>query len=156
MCRSAPPEVGIMLSRMGQGAVPLSRGRNPSPRLESREGSACRSAPPEVGIMLSHVGWGVPLSKGVSEQGHMMVLLAVGQNWIEKKLLKQYLKNTWRQAQKTRRCFSFKASRTRSAGVEEVGTLSLLHVHLQMGRGVWSCPHVANAACFGVRGGGAV
>ena len=155
-CRSAPPEVGIILSRMGQGAIPLSRGRNPSSGLESREGSACRSAPPKVGIMLSRVGWGVPLSKGVSEQGHVMVSPAVGWNQIEKELLKQCLKNTWRHVQNTHHCFSFRAPRMRSAGVGDVGTSSCSCVHLQIGRGVWSCPQAEKAACFGVRGGGLV
>ena len=145
-----------MLSHVGQGAVPLSRGRNPPSRPGSREGSVCRSVPPKVGIMLSCVGWSVPLSKGVSEQGHVIVSPAVGWNQIKKELLKQCLKNTWRQAQKTCHCFSFKAPRIRSAGVGDVGTSSLSHVHLQMGRGVWSRPQEVKVACFGVRGGGVV
>ena len=110
--------------------------------------------PPRVGIMLSCVGWGIPLSKGGSEQGHMIVSLAVGQNQMEKELLKQCLKNTWRHTQKTCCCFSFRAPRMRSAGVGDVGTLSCLYVHLQTGRGVRSCPHTANAACLGVEEGG--
>jgi len=144
-----------MLSCMEWRAVPLSKGgRNPSSRLESRKGSACRSVPPGVGIRLSCMGWGVPLSKGVSEQGHMIVSPAVGQNQMEKEPLKQCLKNTWRQAQNTCRCFSFRAPRTRSAEVGDVGTLSLSCVYLQMGRGDRSQAHVAKAACFGLRGGG--
>ena len=60
-------------------------------------------------------------SEGVSAQGHMMVSPAVGQKRREKEPLKQCLKKTWRQAQKTRRCFSFRAPKTRSAGVESGG-----------------------------------
>jgi len=75
------------------------------------------------------------LSKGVSEQGHMIVSPAVGWKHKEKELLKQYLKNTWRQVQKTCHCFSFRAPRTRSTGVESGGTWRESLVHLQMGRG---------------------
>jgi len=107
--------------------------------------------------MLSRVGWDIPLSEGVvSEQGHVIVSLAVGQKRMEKEPLKQCLKNTWRQAQKTCRCFSFKAPRMRSAGVGDVGTSSCSFVHLQTGRGVGSHPHMAKAACLGVKGGGLV
>jgi len=106
--------------------------------------------------MLSCVGWDIPLSEGGSKQGHMMVSPAVGQKQLEKEPLKQCLKNTWRQAQKTHRCFSFRAPRMRSAGVGDVGTSSCLCVHLQMGRGVGSRPHAAKAACLGVKGGGLV
>ena len=156
MCRSAPPEVGIRLSCVEWGAAPLSKGRNSSFGSRSREGSACRSAPPKVGIMLLHVGWGIPLSKGGSEQGHMIVSLAVGWNRMEKEPLKQCLKNTWRHVQKTRHGFSFRAPKMRSAGVGDVGTSSCSCVHLQVGRGVRSQPHAAKAACLGVKGGGLV
>jgi len=129
-CRSVPPEVGIRLTHVGQGVAPLSRGRNSSSRLESREGSACRSVPLKVGIMLSHVGWGVPLSKGVSKQGHVIVSPGVGWKRIEKELLKQCLKNTWRQAQKTHHCFSFRAPKTRSVGVGVTVRLPCLSIVL--------------------------
>jgi len=157
-CRSAPPEVGIMLSRMDRQASPYSDlGRNPPTGLESGEGSVCRSVPPEVGIMLSHVRpGGVSLSKGVSKQGHVIVSPAVGRKRMEKEPLKQCLKNTWRHAQNAHCCFSFRAPRTRSVGVGEVGTLSCLWVHLQIGRGVRSRPYAAKAACLGVIGGGLV
>ena len=133
--------------------------------------------------MLSHVGWGsAPLSMGNrllggsawsssildarstivtcglsrSAQGHVMVSPAVGRKRMEKEPLKQCLKNTCRQVQKTHCCFSFRAPNMRSVGVGEVGTSSRSCVHLQIGRGVRSRPHAAKAACLGVIGGGFV
>ena len=97
---------------------------------------ACRSTLPEAGIRLSYDGRGGVGCKVLSSvHGHVMVSPAVGQNHIEKEPLKQCLKNTWRQVQRTRHCLSFRALRMRSAGVGDKGTSSLSHIHLQMGRG---------------------
>ena len=78
----------------------------------------------------------------------MMVSPAVGWNHNKNKPLKQCLKNTWRQAQKTCHCLSFSALVTRSAGVGEVGTSSLVWVHLQMGGGEVSLAQEVNAESF--------
>jgi len=142
--RSAPPEVGIILLRIEQGTVPLSSLGESSLGPKSGEGFSSSMLDAKSAIT----------TLGVSEQGHMIVSPAVGRKRREKEPLKQCLKNTWRQVQKTRCCFSFRAPRTRSAGVGDVGTSSCLCVHLQMGRGVKSCLHAAKAACLGVEGGG--
>ena len=82
-CKSAPPKVGIMLSRGDRRSV-----------LLSECSGACRSMLPEAGIRLSYVRRGMVCCGVSSMHGHMMVSPAVGRNHIEKEPLKQCLKNT--------------------------------------------------------------
>ena len=140
-CQPSLPSRGVIVVREDRQAGPLSRGRKPS-----RDSSACRSDLPCVGR------GAIPLSetKGVSPHGHVMVSPAVGRKRREKVPLKQCLKNTCRQAQKTRRCFSFRAPKTRSAGVELGGTCSASCVHLHKGGVTGSRAHSAKACCLGV------